>query len=401
MLDRRCIHLLTPNASITFLKKGKGLDDKEPVTPNWIYMMENQNIVPNDEGRRWLLARLLDIPPILFGLEPLNALMSGLFVWETVDIQEYRLTLENYSRGWHAGSVFPVDDIKKRISNLYHEAPHSPEKKEMLKMLCGYLILLGDLAFDHMESDTAIDNFSRAVTIAKQEKLYDLWVFALRQRGLVYMEQGEITAGLKGYPAAQRYFAKAVLNAQAAQNLEMKVQPMLRGLVLSNAGIAYATVAQNESEEFKKALEILDQAQAHIGKKADDVGITAILDEERYHLDRAHTYLAYPAWNASHANAAQIELEQAAKMQTLNSLDRKTSYASRLAKSYLVGGQYEMAVAYTEDALSLIQASSSTMKLVRLDMIYQNLRKSPYGTSADVKLLGTKLLKVQRPELFH
>jgi hypothetical protein len=82
-------------------------------------MMEKKNMVPIDEKRRWILARLLNIPPLLFGLEPLESAMSDLFKWEKVDVQEYRLTLENYNRGWHTGSVFQaVNDIKKRISNL-------------------------------------------------------------------------------------------------------------------------------------------------------------------------------------------------------------------------------------------------------------------------------------------
>src|SRR5579884_1368503 len=183
-----------------------GLDDDHLITPNWIIIMENQNQVPLDEKRRWILARLLNIPPLLFGLDA-RSLTSDLFTWEEVDVHEYRLTLERYARGWHTGSVFQaVSDIKRRVSNLHNKAPYASEKKEMLELLCSYLILLGNLAFNHMEPEASIDYFNKAVTVATQEKFYDLWAYALRQRGVVYLEQGDTIAGLKGYPAAQRYF---------------------------------------------------------------------------------------------------------------------------------------------------------------------------------------------------
>jgi tetratricopeptide (TPR) repeat protein len=385
-----------------YYSEALGLDDAV-ITASWVSHMENDNKVPTDLKRRWILACLLGIPPMLFGLEPLERAISGLFTWEKVDVQEYHLTLENYSRGWHAYSVFQAaEDIKQRISTLYHEAPHALEKKEMYKLLCGYLVLLGGIAHAHMKFDAAIDYYSRAVMIAKQEKFYDLWAYALCERGGVYVERGELTTGLKSYETAQQYFAKAVPNAQAAQNVMGKVQPMLRGIILSKTGIAYASIAQDENE-FKKALDALDQAHAYIEKKGDDIGIIgAILDEERYHLDRAHAYLAYPTWKTYHAKAAQGELEQATKKQTLNSLYRKTSYVLYIAKSYLVGGQYEMAIAYAEDALRTFQATGSVMKLVRLDAIYHHLRNDPsYGKSSDVALLGTKLLKAQQPGLFN
>jgi tetratricopeptide (TPR) repeat protein len=378
-----------------------GLDEDHLITPSWIYIMENQNQVPINEKRRWLLTGLLNIPPMLFGLGSLDTSLSDLLTWERVDVQEYRATLERYSQRWHTGSVFQAtSDIKKRISNLYREAPHSQEKKEMLDLLCGYLILMGDIAGNHMELDTALAHFNRVVQIAEQENLYDRWALALRQRGVVYVKLGEVAVGAEGYTAAQPHFTQATLNAQAMQSLETKIQPALRGLLLGPVADAYASIAQDE-HEFKKALETLDQAKAFIGKRADDVyTLGAVLDEERYHLDRAHVHLISPFWNVDHAKAARSELEQASKRNTLNSLDRRSSYASLLAKSYLVEGQYAIAVAYAEEALNTIQASGSVIKLARLDMIYQYLKKCDYGKSEEIALFGVKLFKVQHPELF-
>jgi hypothetical protein len=191
---------------------------------------------------------LLDIPPFLFGLEQLKRTSYGLFNWERIDVQEYSSTLAKYSTGWHATTVFQaVSDVKQRIGNLYREAPHASEKQEMLKLLGGYLILLGDLAHSFMEFDSAIDHFEKAIAVAKEEKLYDLWTFALRQKGNVYEERGEITAGTQGYGAAKADFALAKGHIQVAQALEQKIQPVFSGLVLACASTAYAACAQDQS----------------------------------------------------------------------------------------------------------------------------------------------------------
>ena len=76
--------------------RAEGLEEEEiePLTVQRIYAMENQNKVPRDQKRRWILATLLDIPPFLFGLEALPATPS-LFAWKSVDMVEYRAKLEH------------------------------------------------------------------------------------------------------------------------------------------------------------------------------------------------------------------------------------------------------------------------------------------------------------------
>jgi tetratricopeptide (TPR) repeat protein len=386
----------------------EALGHEEIMTANWIYRMEHKNEVPTDEKRRWILARLLDIPPVLFGLEPLERAMSDLFTWEKVDVQEYRLTLENYCRydvkqGWHAGSIVQVvSDIKLRISNLHNKAPYSSEKKEMRELLCGYFLLLGNIAHDYMELEAAIDYFNNAVNIAEEEKFYDLWAFALGQKGIAYRTRGDLTAGLKGYVGALADFKQAALSFQEAQQLAPKVQPVIRGLVAIRAGTAYASTAQDD-DEFGEALKVIDAGGQEIGQRSDghSLLLPALLNEELLSLDRAFAYLIYPARSVKHAMMAQKELERAAK-KAINSPHRNTFGAMLLARSYLVAGQYNMAVAYTEAALDTIQTGQSDSNLARLNVIYHQLRNDPsYGKSTDVALLGTRLLKAQKPELFH
>jgi tetratricopeptide (TPR) repeat protein len=385
---------------------GEALESGEDclITPSWIYMMERKNMVPLDKKRRWILARLLDIPPILFGLELSDPSCAHLFAWERVDVVEYRSALESYCQGWHSGSVFQaISDIKGRILHLHKETSDTftPEKRLMLQLLCGYYILLGQLALDYMDFDAAIESLDKAVQVAEQEHFYDILVYALHERGCIYRSRGEITAGLHGYDRARSDFLAATQDYRQVQSLSSRIPPTLHALVSLGAGIAYAHVAQN-NKALDDALKIIELGNSQIGKRVDDLPIakTALLDEERYHLDRASTYLASPLQNQSYAKLAQEELEMAVQ-KTGNSRIRKASSASRLAKSYFLAGEYEMAVFATEEALSPVLASGSTMNLARLDVIYQGLKKSPFGESADVALLGVKLFQVQHPHLFQ
>jgi tetratricopeptide (TPR) repeat protein len=377
----------------------EALGKEQEVTASWVYHMEKENRIPIDPKRRWILAQLLSIPPALLGLKNFENPVFNLFDWKPIDVQEYHLMLEKYNAGWHATTVFQeVADVQNRISNLYREAPHSLEQEKIYKLLCGYLLLLGDLAHSYMRFDTAVDHLSKAIAIAEEKQFYDLWAFALRQKGNVYEERGEITVGLHGHSAAKADFSQAMVQLQMARSLEKKVQPIFKGLVLSCVGTAYAATAQDQ-HEFDGALKILENATKMIGKTADDLPlIHARFDEERYHLNRATAYLARPSIH--HAKLAQEELDQASKKSS-GSFARKVFADTLLARSYLMAKNYCMATSYTDYALNTVIESTSLIHLTRLDIVYKTLKKTPYGNNSDVAVLGTKLLKAQQPELFN
>jgi tetratricopeptide (TPR) repeat protein len=381
----------------------EGVEDSNPITKNWIYMMEKRNLVPVDDKRRWILARLLDIPPVLFGLDPLSEALQRISQWEKVDVEEYHIVLARYCQGWHSGSVLQaMHDIKRRIDNLHNEICSSKDvKKDKLQLVCGYHILMGQLALAQMDFDATIEALDKAITIAQRNRLYDIWAYALHERGCVYRGRGEIIASLKSYDDAQSDFAEAALNYHAAQQFESKLPLSLRGIISLGAGMAYAYTAQDE-KSFKAALETIDTGKNQIGKVAEpfSIPITAILDEERYHLDRSTAYLAYATHAHGCAKTAREELDHAAR-KAINSRVRNASSASRLARSYMIEGKYEMTVAYTESALSTLQGKGSALNLTRLAAIYHELRRSPYGKSTDVARLGISLLKIQKPMLFN
>jgi hypothetical protein len=383
--------------------RAEGLEEEEleAVSAQRVYAMENQNKVPKDEKRRWILATLLDIPPALFGLESASP-QRALFLWKPVDVVEYRAALVQYCAAFRRGDIQGLlGDIKRRISTLHREAPFANplDKQETFTLLCGYYILAGDIAKDQMRLAEAIVLQSRAITIAEENSLYDLWAYALRQRGSGYLDRGYITAGLKGFAAAQADFAAATRDMQAAQHLEATISPHRQATIALAAGTTEACIAR-ERQELLRALKVIDQATCQINTPADEQSITMKLDQERYHLTRALAYLASPFQMARAPASARAELEAATRATEPTHKVRQTCAATLLAKSYLVEGRYAMATARAEDALDLVKDTGSRIYLAYVEALYRGLRTSPHGKSAEVAALGIALLRVQQPELF-
>jgi hypothetical protein len=383
----------------------EGLEEETKlVTQNWIYMMENQNMVPLDEKRRWMLATLLDIPPVLFGLESTSP-HDALFLWKPVDVMEYRAALVQYCASFHLSGLqlHSLRDVKRRISALHREAPFANplDKQGMFTLLCGYYILAGDIVRDQMGLGEGIALHSRAITIAEENMLYDLWAYALRQRGNTYADRGQITAGLKGFAAAQADFAAAARDMQAAQHLESHLSPHRQASIALSAGVNEAWMVRDR-QELLKALKVIDQVTGQIDKPADEQSIVALrLDQGRYHLSRALALLASPFQTVRAPASARQALEEVTRATAQTQKGRQADNALLLAKSYLVEGFYAMATARAEDALELVKDIGSRWRLAYIENLYRDLRVSSYGKEAEVAKLGVKLVRVQQPELFN
>jgi len=381
----------------------EGFDDEEAklITDQRIYAMENQNKVPKDQKRRWILAALLDIPPVLFGLEALPS-VSSIFTWESVDVGEYRVALVQYWDALRLGVVQrSLWDIKRRITNLHHEAPFANpiEKQELFTLLCYYYILAGEIARDQMCFDEALTLLSRAITIAEEHTLYDVWAFALRQRGNAYANRGQITAGFKGFAAAQVDFEAAACDMQAALYLQTHLSSHRTATIALSTSATAAWTARDR-QELLHAIKVIDQAKGEIGKPADEEGIGVKLDQERYHLNRALAYLASPFQMARSPASARQALEAAIRVTEPTHKTRQADNYLLLTKSYLVEGLYPIATASAENALDLVKDINSRWGLTYIEGLYRGLRASPYGKSTEVAQLGIKLLRVQQPEMF-
>lgn len=375
-------------------------------------MMENQNLVPASEKRREILACLLGIPPTLFGLRKLSERsgaeqgmaqgLKSLLAWGALDLEEYRLTLEHYCTTSLAQTLSGAfKDIRRRLMALDHAALYAPvpRQRELLRLLCGYWLLLERIAYKHQLVAEAEGILDKVIAIAQEATLYDLWAYALRQRGVLLLNQGEVACFAQGVAAAR----PPVLAAKQAFDQALALGPHLSeqrwALVLLAASSASACLAESQ-QELTQALKMIEVAGKAIGKSSDDQDIPAKLDEERYHLDMGIALISAPVAKVQDPKRAREHLEQAAALSQPNSTIRHIENTIRQAQSYLVQGRYEMATAYSESAVPLVQATGSKSSFARLDGFHRSLQRSPYGSSGAVAHLGIQLLKVRRPELF-
>lgn len=363
-------------------------------------------MVPIDEKRRWILARLLDIPPMLFGLTvtttpPFKAL-PALLQQNKIDVKEYRAMLERYCMSWGSGKIYEAfQDIYRRITYLTGEVLYtsSLEKTQFIQLLCEYHILAATIAHDLQSFDAVLTSLNKAVVLAKENKLYDICSYALRQRGGAYLEKGEIAAHEGSVETAQKDFEAAVRDLNTARTYEDKIAPQRKGLILLVAGHAYAHVARDD-KEIHGALDVIDLAGNEIKKSIDDPRIPSRLDEERYHLDKGAAYVASLFEKARFPQQARREFEQATRLTQPIFKTRHAYNAIHQAKAYLVEKQYAMAVGYAEQALDIVKEIDSNKSLALLEGIYKELRRSKFGKDAAVAQLGIELLKVQQPQLF-
>ncbi len=389
-----------------------GLDDDHLITATWIIIMENQNKVPADEKRRWILARLLDIPPMLLGLNILkdgNSAQNEVTIFdmlqsEKVNMVEYQERLGIYSNSWLFGKLHAlVPDIKWRILNLQNDLPgkRGKEKKQMIQLLCEHYTLLAKLIAQKLQDfDQSIVLLDKAIIIAESNKLYDIWAYALRQQGIAYLDRGELTAGLVDFTAAKQDFEAAVHDFDIARTLEPHLPSNHNGLVYLGAGSAEAYVAQDQ-KKLSKALELIDLGEQMIGKDDDNLALSVEFTESKCHLDRAKTLIASPLRSLRYPIAARKELEQATQLAAPTLKLRHVSINIRQAESYYIEGSHDLAVAYAENALEFMKDVDSKQNLTRLNNLHKRLKESTFGKSQEVATFGVKLFKVQHPELFH
>lgn len=365
-------------------------NDDDTIDVSHILKMETKNMVPKDRKRRWILARILDIPLVLLGLEAMPN-MGQLLSFTKIDRDEYETALKRYTQGWHDRSAFSaLMDIKERITNLHNELPYADDRLHLVALTCGYHLVAADIAHDNLDHQTAVGLLQKAKILAESEPgLDDVQIFILRQLVGVCMEHAEIAGEGEGYTRALEY------NAQA-QLLRPRVHPFFQSQFDMESAIIKASAAKSPND-LARALKTLDLAR--IGARPDEtsVPVIAILDQERMLLNQAWAHLQYPLHTKATATQALESLENAERV-GIGSPSRNAFKATLEARAWFQSGELEAATAYTEAAID--QVGDSKINLARLDGIYQQLRKTSFGKSPDVAHLGVRLLKAQNPGMF-
>ena len=405
----------------------------KPYTKGRIYQMLQDNSFPDEKSRRWVIAKLLQIPPALMGVEALDDLLQGLQqpticaptpqlnLSQPFDYEEYKIALTSFwkQHRLYTGST-SVTDIGMRISVLEHELLYeesdSKQKKKIAALLCGYHMLSSNIAMDQQNANSAISHLNYAHTVAKEKRLTRLQGGILLRRGWVFKERGEAYASQHQFDQAEKDFRLAAKDFTLGLTLSKYLPLGMRGSLILAVGTLAADQAKTPTE-LSDAIEKIDEAEPFIGKKSQDNDIHFIQpDEERYYIDRAAAYLSASNPLACSPKKARRELQYAIAVQPKPTPKRREAYNMVLeAKSYVIEGQtattqkrlthagdcFGKATKKANEAIVLVKDIHSQVNLSRIEKIWGELQPTPFAkNNADLGYLEVQIFAVKHPYMF-
>lgn len=385
-------------------------------------MIQNKSF-PDDPKRRWVIAKLLQIPPALLGVKALDDLLPDLQVQAVqepqkvtpvnksvtnMDLKAYRQALKDLSNLNHAGTAVTAwNNILQNITNLEHMTLYNESDKKqriyLISLLCGYHMLVSYIARDQQWYDVAIAHCNQAYGLARNEQLPDMQAAILQQRGCVLYSQA---CNYDNQPPAHQCFVQALSDFQKALTLEKSLIPYpgLQGYLHIASGVVQAHIATHPFQ-LHEALKEVDKAEKFVGdNKSFDIIHQCpafSIDESRYHLDRASVYINAPIRAAQYPRDSRKELYWAKATGTLKAKRRQTLSTIFLARSYLVEQAYEEAIKAAEEALVEATAIRSSINITRIASICRELQATDFGKShLEVPALEIEVAKALHPRLF-
>jgi hypothetical protein len=400
--------------------------NKQPYTKSRIYQMLRNNAFPDDNTRRWVVAKLLEIPPVLLGVQSLDDLLNfqeprkreqvGSSALAPFDSTEFRRTLAAY---WTRLRYVDLQaDVAKRIAVLEQHYLYGPQqaKCSVATLLCGYQMLSSLIATDQCDFDSAIDHLNKAYMVAKERELLKLKAACLLRRGWALNERGEVKAMRHDVEGALVDFAHATNDFLLACKQAQRLPAAMQGQLLSSLGQVSANTAKHP-QEFHLAIKKMEEAEAFVGKGGGEEDIHFIqLPEERYYLNRAAAYLASSNSLACYPRDARKELRNAHAAAPTPLPKRRSAYIMILqATSYVIEGQAHLAkkrLGFADDcfseatqkateALVLVKDIHSQVNVARIEKLCTDLRATPFGKeNVDVARLEVEITAAKFPHLF-
>jgi hypothetical protein len=406
--------------------------NKQPYTKGRIYQMLHDNTFPKEKSRRWVLAKLLHIPPFLMGVQSLDELLHDYNQTTMIapvqhvpaiklfDYQEYKATIRGLWKQHRLNTtVTSQTDIDSRIAVLEKELLYgqNSQKKRVASLLCGYHMIASNIAADQQDSDRAITHLNHAYLVAKEKELARLQGATLLRRGWALKERGEEYTRTQQFDLAQADFDFAAKDFAVGLTLSNQLPASMQGSLFLSMGKLAADRAIT-APELHQAMKKIDETQPFIGKKSDEEDIHFIqIDEELYYMDRAAAYLSACDPIACYPKDARRELRNALAVQPTPIPKRRLAYNMVLeAKSYLLEGHtqtghmkkaqaaesYEQATKIAAKALPLVVSIQSTVNLSRIRHLCSEIAQTDYGKQSLVLArLEVEIAKAKYPQIFQ
>lgn len=350
-----------------------------------------EGAIPQDPKRRWILSTIFNIPPAIMGLKavPSPKLPRSARRTAPVDIKEFQNALHSYwTQGYQGQPAAALVDLEYRINSLHDHVLYvrSPEKDQMMRLLCGFHMRRAEIARELGYDKTALDHVNKALILAKDNNYLDLAATAFYRRGEMAFDKWKLQSALSDF--------------QAAISLKT-IPPQAKGRSLHVAGFTLARLSLSKND-MKEAISMMDEATPYIGATKSDCAIS--LTGEEYYRFRAMA-LVSPAERILHMpDAAEDSLTEMLKHSTPE-LKRFHGYqliGQNLVQAiiYIDKGYYPIATTLVQEALTIMKQIQSTVHIPTANRIYAQLQASSYGKSTEVAELGLQLLFLQIPQMF-
>jgi hypothetical protein len=372
----------------------------EDVSIRWWQRLEKENRVPADLKRRWVIARLLDIPAVYLGLAVSeiappysDKIKLPIPTTKAVNTHQYNKRLLEL---W-ASPYGNQDEVLMRIYALQEALLYgSQEQREQVAyLLCQYLVLCGAIQRGAAYLSSAIWYLSKAIELAKERAYDELLIKALYQRGYCFYEKWRVS---QDKVADHHYLLQVKRDIDAAKIKMEKAQKRfissaLQGAILDLYGRVLASMPQDEKDRTI-AVNKIDEA-------GNIIRSTSFQHDEHFLQIDQDWYLL---------GKAQIYLTLGSPKSALDILPKGNPHKMRRfltgtileAEAYTARGQIEVGVEYALDALKVAGEITAPLHLARINSLYTSLREQDkYKRNSDVARLGLELLKVQKPEIFH
>lgn len=407
--------------------------DGSAIGERWILDMELENKVPVDMNKRKTIARLLKIPPMLFGLatledlvlEPHSQVQHGQTRLARVaaDTTRYqnnvRTIWQLHDTGNAQGALGQLEvDIQDLES--FEQQTDGDLRYRIQEILFGYHLLTTHIVRDQRHFSRSYYYANEAVRVAKSMSDSDLIATALFTRGWTRLEWGlygtmqqsvfqvqpdKLQAAIQDFEAAKQVFP--------AQDGKETMHPQLLGRLITYRSRAQAALAVSKGECVPPSVLLApDDVADWVGRQGVDdlytrtlvTGTRSGLHEQAYLSNRASIFTTakLPGQALKELNASERLTEKTYRRDET----RQFTWLDILkANVYMELGEFGTAVEYAKRAVVACQDISSITNTAIITDMYGRLLRSPHKESRNVQELGALLRKspaiVMKPEDEH
>ncbi len=402
-------------------KKGKQ-GQRGKVTGNWILNMEKQNIVPTDMERRRVIAKLLNIPPILFGLASLEEVTLNLQkgmpaqpsalnkstlqkVW--TDIPAYQKNIRVAFRLHNTSQAHNlIHDINADIRDL--ESLEKQARGDFLyqirELLVSNNVLASKIVRDRRQYASSYACANNAVYKARQMEDSELLAMTMFTRGSVKLAWGQFGNIDQGrFQVDKGKIDYAIRDFQTilkqAHDQPTSLHPQLQGFTMLQLSCAQSLLKQSQHDPLiTNTLTLVDLVADMIEcEDIDDLytrtmvtGALSGLHLGGYLLHRANIFnlLGLPGKALKELH----QLKQLAERTYGYDETRNQAWINIVKAETMMGlDEYSEATYTAKNALVACHTIHSTQNVAMIVDLHERLTRSSYGTSEDVKELGDML----------